>query len=297
MITVPILMLVIFGFLILLGLLPLNAKSEYTLFASAIVLEILVFALPGMFYSRICGKDYAVKMQIKPFAPVKFLLLFYLLILILLSNMLINIGLYKLGISNQQLTGTTSYSLAQIGTQTDPIYSVFAVALVPAICEEFVFRGVVFNEYREKGLLCAVVMSSLLFAMSHFDIFQFLPYFISSVLICFAYTVTKSLVAPMVLHFCANLFTVFIMPYVWSALLQVNGLLFVLLFAGTIGLFCVFLVFHEAQMIYDEYSKTEPISKIERNRSISIAVLSKAIMSPVFLCCAAIFVLISLSGS
>jgi len=296
MITVPILMLVIFGFLILLGLLPLNTKNEYTLFSSAIVLEILVFALPGMFYSRICGKDYTVKMQIKPFAPVKFLLLFYLLVLILLSNMLINIGLYRLGISSQQLTGTTSFSLTQMSAKTNPIYSIFAVALVPAICEEFVFRGVVFNEYREKGLLCAVIMSSLLFAMSHFDIFQFLPYFISSLLICFAYTVTKSLVAPMVLHFCANLFTVFVMPYVWSALLQVNGMLFVLLFAGTVGLFCVFLVFHEAQMIYAEYAKTEPISQRPRNRSISIAVLSKAIMSPVFLCCVAIFALISLSG-
>jgi len=249
-----------------------------------------------MFYSRICGKDYTVKMQIKPFAPVKFLLLFYLLVLILLSNMLINIGLYRLGISSQQLTGTTSFSLTQMSAKTNPIYSIFAVALVPAICEEFVFRGVVFNEYREKGLLCAVIMSSLLFAMSHFDIFQFLPYFISSLLICFAYTVTKSLVAPMVLHFCANLFTVFVMPYVWSALLQVNGMLFVLLFAGTVGLFCVFLVFHEAQMIYAEYAKTEPISQRPRNRSISIAVLSKAIMSPVFLCCVAIFALISLSG-
>lgn len=296
MITVPILMLVIFGFLILLGLLPLNTATEYTLFASAIVLEILVFALPAMFYSRICGKDYTVKMQIRPFAPVKFLLLFYLLILILLSNMLINIGLYKLGLASEQLSSTTSFGLTQISGQTNPLYSIFAVALVPAVCEEFVFRGVVFNEYREQGLLCAVVMSSLLFAMSHFDFFQFLPYFISSVLICFAYTVTKSLVAPMVLHFCANLFTVFVMPYVWSALLQVNGILFVLLFAGTVGLLCVFLVFHEAQMIYAEYAKTEPPSKRPRNRSISIAVLSKALMSPVFLCCAVIFVLISLSG-
>ena len=295
MITVPILMLVIFGFLILLGLLPLNAQNEYTLFTSAIVFEIIVFALPAMFYSRICGKDYTVKMQIKPFAPVKFLLLFYLLMLILLSNMLVNIALYKLGVSNQELTQTTALSLTQISGQTNPIYSIFAVALVPAVCEEFVFRGVVFNEYREKGLLCAVVMSSLLFAMSHFDIFQFLPYFISSMLICFAYTVTKSLVAPMVLHFCANLFTVFVMPYVWSALLQVNGILFVLLFAGTIGLFCVFLVFHEAQMIYAEYAKTEPVSKRPRNRSVSLSVLSRALMSPVFLCCAAIFILISLS--
>jgi membrane protease YdiL (CAAX protease family) len=249
-----------------------------------------------MFYSRICGKDYTVKMQIKPFAPVKFLLLFYLLVLILLSNMLVNIGLYKLGLSNQELSQGTSFALAQMSGKVDPVYSIFAVALVPAICEEFVFRGVVFNEYREKGLLCAVVMSSLMFAMSHFDLIQFLPYFISSLLLCFAYTVTKSLVAPMVLHFFANLFSVFVMPYVWSALLQVNGILFVLLFAGTIGLFCVFLVFHEAQMIYAEYATTHSASVRHRNRSVSMTGLSKALMSPVFLCLVAIFVLISLSG-
>lgn len=289
-------MLVIFGFLILLGLLPLNTSTQYTLFASAIVLEILVFALPGMFYSRVCGKDYTVKMQIKPFAPVKFLLLFYLLILILLSNMLINIGLYKLGLASQELSSTTSFALTEISAQANPLYSVFAVALVPAICEEFVFRGVVFNEYKEKGLLCAFVMSSLMFAMSHFDFFQFLPYFISSLLLCFSYTVTKSLVAPMVLHFLANLFTVFVMPYVWSALLQVNGILFVLLFAGTIGLFCVFLVLHEAQMIYAEYAVTQNVSVRHRSSALSVASLSQAVMSPVFLCLAAIFVLISLSG-
>ena len=138
-------MLVIFGLMILLGLFPLNTNSEYTLFASAVVLEIIIFALPGLFYSRICGKDYTSKMQIKPFAPVKFLLIFYLLILMLAGNMLLGIGLYKLGITNAQITSSVSHNLAQISGETSPFYAIVAVALVPAVCEEFVFRGIIFD--------------------------------------------------------------------------------------------------------------------------------------------------------
>lgn len=91
------------------------------------------------------------------------------------------------------------------------IYSIFAVALLPAICEETLFRGVVLNGTRSLGIKFCVLYSALCFSLMHLNIQQ-LPYTFILGIICglFCYH-THSLWPSVIFHFINNSFVLLLM--------------------------------------------------------------------------------------
>ena len=53
------------------------------------------------------------------------------------------------------------------------LFSIFFLALLPAVCEELLFRGAIFNCMRTHSRSFAIVMSSLCFAIFHMSGYQF----------------------------------------------------------------------------------------------------------------------------
>ena len=63
-----------------------------------------------------------------------------------------------------------------IGSYAEALSGLAALVLVPALCEELFFRGFVFTGlYAHYGPRWALLGSSVLFAVSHFNPWQFLP--------------------------------------------------------------------------------------------------------------------------
>lgn len=55
--------------------------------------------------------------------------------------------------------------------------SVFSLALIPAICEELIFRGVIFKGLKKYGKVFSIVLSALMFAIFHMSYQQlFYPF-------------------------------------------------------------------------------------------------------------------------
>ena len=83
------------------------------------------------------------------------------------------IGLWSIGLDG------IGYKLSELsvplGSVGELILALFVVAIVPAICEELVFRGIVLNGLRSRGKWVAVLLSALLFGLMHNNIEQ-LPY-------------------------------------------------------------------------------------------------------------------------
>ncbi|MBE7073892.1 MAG: CPBP family intramembrane metalloprotease [Clostridiales bacterium] len=94
------------------------------------------------------------------------------------------------------------------------IYCVIAMALVPAVLEELIFRGVIFNGLREKfSSPWAILISAGLFALAHQNLQQIIyPLILGSVLAVVVLR-TGSLFASMVVHFVNN-FVVVTMSFV-----------------------------------------------------------------------------------
>lgn len=86
---------------------------------------------------------------------------------------------------------------------TLPLSLIF-VALAPAIGEEFLFRGNVGRALKRKSYVFAMIMTSLLFAIFHGNPLQLIHQFFLGMVMSYAYFVTGSLLAPIIIHFCNN---------------------------------------------------------------------------------------------
>ncbi len=121
------------------------------------------------------------------------------------------------------------------------LYVYVLVPILPAICEEALYRGVVFRGLKQFGPLFAVIGSALIFAVMHGGYEQFVLQFILGIVFGSITLITKNLAINMVLHYFYNLSTsVFAVvsatleqsypyyQYVYDAMLIILGMIFLI---------------------------------------------------------------------
>ncbi len=87
------------------------------------------------------------------------------------------------------------------------IYNIFLIALVPAIGEELLFRGVFQRLFTEwfRNIHWGIWISAILFSTIHFQFFGFLPRLFLGVIFGYLLELTSSMWVPIVAHFVNNL--------------------------------------------------------------------------------------------
>ncbi len=95
--------------------------------------------------------------------------------------------------------------------------SIFTVAVLPAICEEFLFRGAIFSALEPEGTRHAMVISSLLFMGLHGSLNGAPVQFLLGMIICYLTWSCNSIYAGMIYHMVHNATTVILM-YIQSGL-------------------------------------------------------------------------------
>lgn len=78
------------------------------------------------------------------------------------------------------------------------------VALLPAVVEEFIFRGLIFNGYKRRNPFKAVILSAVLFGLVHMNINQFSYAFVIGVIFALLAYATGSLIPSITAHFLIN---------------------------------------------------------------------------------------------
>jgi len=86
------------------------------------------------------------------------------------------------------------------------ILNILVIALLPAIGEELIFRGVIQKELHSviQNPHLVIFITSVIFSGIHLQAEGFLPKLIISYVLCYTYWWTKSLWVPMILHFFNN---------------------------------------------------------------------------------------------
>lgn len=82
--------------------------------------------------------------------------------------------------------------------------SVVCFALIPALCEEILFRGIIFKHFRQYGNKAAIVISAFLFAVMHLSFSNFLPPFFMGIIFGMMFVYTNRLIYPVIAHFTVN---------------------------------------------------------------------------------------------
>ena len=101
--------------------------------------------------------------------------------------------------------GLTPSSLTyELNSPSNYIISLISLAVIPAICEELIFRGVILNSLRHKGHNFAIIFSSVIFAMFHFSPSQLIYPICFGLILAIVYLRTNNILFPMILHFINN---------------------------------------------------------------------------------------------
>ncbi|MFZ5988298.1 MAG: CPBP family intramembrane glutamic endopeptidase [Bacillota bacterium] len=133
----------------------------------------------------------------------------FLIILISLPAYLGALSLNVIALYVIQFTGyTPDSSMPTPENLGELLVVVLVVAVSPAICEEILHRGVLLKAYERRGSVKAVVISSILFGIFHYDITNLAAPVFLGLLIGYYVVRTNSIFAGMLAHFLNNFISV-----------------------------------------------------------------------------------------
>ena len=122
-----------------------------------------------------------------------------------------------------QASKITKLLLGNTGV-SDLLINLIVIAIIPAIGEELLFRGVIQKLFTElansKGF--AVLLTAVLFSALHMQFFGFLPRFALGVLLGFLYVWSGSLWVPITAHFINNAMAVILTWYMERGMIHFN---------------------------------------------------------------------------
>lgn len=205
------------------------------------------------------------------------------LFLVLFGNVLISLVFAGAGSLEEGFTLYNTFVSRNSGGFFTSLYLILAYAIIPAVCEETVFRAILSREYEKDNVVCGIAVSSLFFAMIHFDI-QLLPvYLFSGVILALTMYATGSLVASIAVHAAFNLLGLFGQPYLnafYSITGGTDGLFIFVLCMMTVlagALFCTF-----ASKSYKRRARFSnmPDRKLLPSTEKTLSIISKFLLNP-----------------
>ena len=106
-------------------------------------------------------------------------------------------------------------------------FELLLVAVLPAVFEEFLHRGVLLQGIRSMGYKKAIVISGVLFGLIHFSITQTIYATVIGILLGFVAVASKSIIPAIIIHFTNNFISLYLSyasTYGWVGGKSINGI-------------------------------------------------------------------------
>ncbi|HKL39755.1 MAG TPA: CPBP family intramembrane glutamic endopeptidase [Cryomorphaceae bacterium] len=122
-------------------------------------------------------------------------------------------GLEEVFVGMEETARELTMAIAGTGSFPSFLLNIVVVALLPAIGEEMIFRGLMIPIFRKwtRNVHVAVWLSAFLFSSMHFQFYGFLPRFVLGALLGYLFVWSKSLWAPILAHFVNNALALFLL--------------------------------------------------------------------------------------
>ena len=195
---------------------------------------------------------------------------------------------------------TVSYFATTAGQDiwAKPLWlNILYIAILPPVIEEFIFRGALFQGFRNCGLFKTAFFTALMFGLAHGNLNQFMYAFAVGMFLAYLVEASGSVYATMLAHSLINGSTIFIMylerhlpENVTSAMVEVEsktasvqdlGLMFWIIGAAIAGACAVLAVIvlrtiaktAGREMVYQEARKGKDRIKGKEGRAFSVELL------------------------
>ena len=273
----------------------INRENEYY---SVVILQLMIFMLPGAIWCKWSGENYVKGLRLRLPRLSSLVLILSAALLMISGGLLLSTVFGGLDSLSSNFSLYDTFISKTDGSIPSSMYLFVAYAILPAICEEFVFRGILCYEYESGGVMRAVLFSSVFFALLHFNPVNILTYLFSGMVLALVLYASRSLIGAMLAHFLYNVFGLFGQRYM-STLWRITGssafFLFLVAFCFLLSgaVFC-----REASRLYKKYlyegassSYRKPIlTTPEQKRASYLSVLK----DPWTIACGAFYVVASI---
>jgi len=97
-------------------------------------------------------------------------------------------------------------SFLKTNTISGLLFNLLIIAVIPALGEELLFRGLILKLFKEisHSSHVAVILSALIFAAIHMQFYGFLPRFFLGIVLGYSFVITQNLWVPIFVHFVNN---------------------------------------------------------------------------------------------
>lgn len=268
----------------------INSTNPY---ATYVIAQVCVFLIPCAFFAVFSGARAFSKYKFRTFSPNMAGFVLCCLPMLVLGNMLIKYLGYV-------YFGTSGGAAINASGREDFLYILLSGVLVPAVCEELLFRGVIFAEYERKlGAFGAIFGSALLFSFIHFDVQNFVSYFYAGIILGIAVHTTRSVFAPIILHLLNNFICIYSDTFLQKISKESISTVFVLFLFGVLMLISLFLFFEslehicscKAEMLtsHSEPSQGE-VARLLPPKGKVTSICARVVSAPAFLLALAIYI-------
>jgi membrane protease YdiL (CAAX protease family) len=288
-ITAPILVIIVLVMLRLSSyVLQSQKNTQSNIFLVISIVQIIVLVLPCIFYYFIKERRLSAPVFMSAVKPSHIIFIIFTLLLFISGSVLIKYIYVINGSPGTSISGffdtvTDRKDISNIGI-------IISFIAVPAVCEEFLFRGLILSEYRSLGSVNAVIISALCFAMLHCSIENFPIYFFAGIVLGFVTVVTRSIISSIIIHLISNALSIYGSDVFLSIIIQKSGKYFVLFLILVVFGLSLLFVFSKLEQIYFTYADKPPITTLPPK---SFPNISKVFLSPSFIILAAVFILIT----
>ena len=197
----------------------LNRENEYY---TVVILQLLIFLLPAAIWCKVRGEGYTKRLRLRLPRPSSFLLIISATLLMISGGLFLSFIFGGLDSLSKNFSLYDTFISKNDYSVKSNIYLLLAYALLPAICEEVVYRGILCAEYEQGGVLRSVIFSSIFFALLHFNPINILTYLFSGAILALVLYATRSLFASMLTHLLYNIFGLFGQKYM-NTLYKITG--------------------------------------------------------------------------
>lgn len=262
------------------------------------VLQIIIIGMPCVFFALLRGHDYGRELRIK-LIPVRYLTLtVYALAFTIFGSMALSLILYKIFPTQFAASAANTYTGYTAVESGGAVYAALSLAVVPAVLEEFLCRGIAYNEYKTYGAFSAVFMSSMCFAMLHTNFIRLPIYLITGVILALVANASGSIIASMAVHSAHNVFVLFLEPYIYKIAAKSGaGIMLMMFIVITLLLIFAILFFAKLESLYREKAHSgEKSPLIRKQRDGELPHFVQAVTSPTFVILAVFYIVLSIIG-
>ncbi len=291
-VTTPLLVIFVITAMQLSKFALVRLDSETNVFVAVGVIQLIVLAMPCVIYYLLRGRKLSEPILIVSRNGPQLLFILFSAMFFISGMLLIKFFYF---VNNGGVASLVNFYKDFSGTTEGAghLEVILSLIIIPAFCEEFFFRGIIFNEYRKFGTANAVIISAICFAMLHFSFENMLIYLFTGLLLGFVTAMTKSIIPSILLHLLSNTLSIYASDEFLRVTVVKNGSYFIGFVLIMLTGASLFLVLSRVESMCHSYAEKPPIESLPPKSSEHWL---KVFFSPSFILLVISFVCFTLFG-